>query len=95
MTTYTDSRKSKGKFGLQRSTRGAIAVASIAVMLAGCGGSDDEPDPYEARGESIPASAGSSPASFVSYLAGLPASDTDEPLVLEGFTAPADDTSEL
>ena len=95
MTTYTDSRKSNGKGKLQRSTLGAIAVASIALMLSGCGGGDDAPDPYEAKGGPIAAEAGSSSASFVSYIAGLPASDTDEPLVLEGFTAPADDTTEL
>lgn len=92
MTTYTESRKSKGKL---RSTLGVIAVASMALVLAACGGDDDAPDPYEARGETIPASAAASPASFVSYIAGLPASDTDEPLVLEGFTAPVDDTTEL
>jgi hypothetical protein len=92
MTIYTDSRKSKGTL---RSSLGAIALASIAMVLAGCGGGDDAPDPYEAKGETIPASAGASPAEFVSYIAGLPASDTDEPLVLEGFTAPTDDTTEL
>ncbi len=92
MTTYTDIRKSKGK---RSGALGAIAAASIAMVLAGCGGDDHAPDPYEARGEAIPASAAASPGSFVSYIAGLPASDTDEPLVLEGFTAPADDTTEL
>jgi hypothetical protein len=92
MTIYTDSRKSKGTL---RSALGAIAVASIAMVMAGCGGSDDAPDPYEVRGETIPASAASSPASFISYIAGLPASDADEPLVLDGFTAPTDDTTEL
>ncbi len=94
MMTYTDNRESTSK-GKLRTTLGAIAVTSIALALAGCGGNDDAPDPYEARGETIPASAASSPASFVSYIAGLPASDTDEPLVLEGFTAPEDDTTEL
>jgi hypothetical protein len=92
MTIFTDSRNSKGKL---RSSLGAIALASIAMVLAGCGGGNDAPDPYEAKGETISASAGASPASFVSYIAGLPASDTDEPLVLEGFTTPADDTTEL
>ena len=95
MTIYTDARKVMRKFKLQLSTRGAIAVASIALTLAGCGGGDDELDPYEAKGGPIAAEAGSSSASFVSYVAGLPASETDEPLVLEGFTAPTDDTTEL
>ena len=92
MTTYNHSPKSKGKL---RSPLGAIAVASLALTLAGCGGGDDEPDPYEAKGGPIAAEAGSSSASFVSYVAGLPPSETDEPLVLEGFTAPTDDTTEL
>ncbi len=94
MMTYTDVRKSKSK-GKLRTTLGAIAAASIATVLVGCGGDDHAPDPYEARGEAVPTSAAASPASFVSYVAGLQASDTDEPLVLEGFTAPADDTTEL
>jgi hypothetical protein len=93
MTTYANSLQSK--FKLQRSTRGAIAAASVALVLAACGGGDDQPDPYEAKGEPIAAAAGSSSASFVSYVAGLAASENDEPLVLEGFTAPTDDTTEL
>lgn len=95
MTIYTDSPNSKSRIKLQLRTRSAIAAACMALVLAGCGGGDDEPDPYEAKGGPIAAEAGSSSASFVSYVAGLPSSETDEPLVLEGFTAPTDDTTEL
>ena len=89
-TSHHSSRRT-----LRRRLQGGIAVAAIATVLAGCGGSDDGPDPYEAKGEPVPVAAGSSLASFVSYIAGLTASETDEPLVLDGFTPPTDETTEL
>lgn len=91
MTTYIDP----SKVARRRRIRGGIALATISLVLAGCGGFDGGPDPYEAKGEPVPVAAGSSLASFVSYVAGLMNSETDEPLVLEGFTAPTDETTEL
>ena len=65
-----------------------LATAMAAGLLAACGGDDDD------RPTTVPASAGESSANFISYLRDLAPSDTDEPLLLEGFIAPIDDTSE-
>jgi len=66
-----------------------LAAATVAGMLAACGGGDDD-----TPSTTVPASAGASSASFVSYLRGLATNNTAEPLSLDGFVAPVDDTSE-
>ena len=72
-----------------RLARLGLAAAFTAGMLAACGGGDDE-----ASSTTVPASAGESSASFVSYLRGLATNDTDEPLSLDGFLPPVDDISD-
>lgn len=76
-----------------RLARGGLAVAVAAVaagMLAACGGGDDD----DRSSRTVPASAGQSSANFISFLGNLATNDTDEPLSLDGFVAPVDDTSE-
>ncbi len=75
-----------------RYARVGLAAVFAASVLAGCWGGDDDDSTTAAA--TVPASAGESSASFVSYLRDLATNDTDEPLSLEGFTAPTDDTSE-
>lgn len=72
--------------------RGAVLLLAAAA-LAGCGGGD-EPVAPAAEADSVPQSAGASAQSFVDYQKGLAASDTAEPLKLQGFVPPADETSE-
>jgi len=69
--------------------RVGLAVAVAAGILAACGGGDDD-----ASSTTVPASAGESSASFVSFLRGLATNETGEPLALDGFVAPVDDTSD-
>jgi predicted small lipoprotein YifL len=67
-----------------------------ALALAGCGsGDDDDPAPPNA-GTDVPDNAGVSPASFVTFVLGLSASDeSSEPLKLkETFAVPAEETAE-
>lgn len=66
-------------------------VLLAATLLVGCGGGDDD-DSSQTRG--IPGSASVSASGFTDFLRGLSSSETDEPLSLEGFTAPVDDTGE-
>jgi hypothetical protein len=72
----------------------AFALLSATLTLvAGCGGSDDGPLP-PAVGNTVPASALASPAAFTSYVGGLPADDSVEPLDLDGVMPPVSDTDE-
>lgn len=73
-----------------RLARLGLAAVVATGMLVACGGGDDE----DASRTTVPASAGESSASFVSFLRGLASSDTSEPLSLEGFIVPVDDTSD-
>ena len=70
---------------------GALVLTS-AVLLVGCGGGND--DDGSNGGTSVPGSAFDSSGNFIDYLKTLAANDTSEPLTLEGFTAPVDDTSD-
>ncbi len=76
----------------RRYARLGLAAAFAAALLAGCWGDDDDGD--AAATTAVPGSAFVSSDSFISYLRGLAANDTDEPLSLDGMTAPADETSE-
>lgn len=73
---------------------GWIGAAGLlaATLLGACGGRDDSDD-NNAPG-TVPAAAAGSSLAFTDFLRGLATSDTDEPLSLEGFTAPVDDTGE-
>ena len=70
---------------------GALVLTS-AVLLVGCGGGND--DDGTNGGTSVPGSAFESSGNFLAYLKTLAANDPGEPLTLEGFTAPVDDSSE-
>jgi len=75
-------------------TAGAMAAA---LALAGCFGDDDDDTVTPPVGSTeVPASAGVSTASFISFLMGLSATDeTSEPLSIpDTFAVPADETSE-
>ena len=77
---------------IPRFVRLRIAAALAVGVLAGCWDGGDGDDNTAAA--TVPASAGESSASFVSFLRDLPNDDSAEPLSLEGFTAPIDDTAE-
>ena len=72
-------------------------AAGSALALAGCFGDDNNetPGPPQAPAE-VPASAGVSVASFVSYILSLsPTDESSEPLVItSAFAVPADEASE-
>jgi hypothetical protein len=65
-----------------------------AVLLVGCGGSDDDAAPPVTQ--EVPAAASTSVTSFIAYLVALVASDADalEPVDVSAVTPPADDAAE-
>jgi ABC-type glycerol-3-phosphate transport system substrate-binding protein len=71
-----------------------VLLASLA--LAACGGGDDHGDATgtaDGPGQ-VPASATVSATAFSAYVAGLPPSDSAEPLTLTGLVPPVSDTDE-
>ena len=76
----------------------SLTLALLAALaLSACGGSDesnaDVPVVANDSGQ-VPASATASAAAFSTYAAGLLASDSTEPMALEGMTPPVSDTDE-
>ena len=79
---------------IQRKFLTATAIASV-LTLAGCWGDDDDDNGAPVVSE-VPASAGVSSATFVSYLLSLAGNDeTSEPLTItDTFAVPADESAE-
>ena len=74
--------------------RKSLTLAAVTAALAACGGSGGgEPEPPAAVLE-VPASAGANVASFVGYLAALPAEDQREALGVDAVVAPTSETDE-
>ncbi|HYN58378.1 MAG TPA: hypothetical protein VET87_02355 [Rubrivivax sp.] len=75
----------------------SLTLALLATLaLAACGGNDDDADQATVADNpgQVPASATGSAAAFSAYVAGLPASDSAEPLALTGLVPPVSDTDE-
>ncbi len=73
--------------------RAALALSLASLLLAGCGGRDDEAaPPVDER--AVPASALVSAESFSRYAAARPADDRAEPLEVEGLAPPTSETAE-
>jgi hypothetical protein len=75
----------------------SLSLALLAALaLAACGGSDDDaPTAVVADNPGqVPTSATASAAAFSAYVAGLPASDSADPLALTGLVPPVSDTDE-
>jgi hypothetical protein len=74
----------------------AYATALAAgLLLAACGGGGGSPEPAPApSANDVPSSATASPTAFVNWTAELPASDTKEPLKIEGAMPPTSETDE-
>lgn len=72
-----------------------LGAASLALLLAGCGGDDGGAPvvPPQALSE-VPDSALSSPQAFVQFVGSLPASDTTEALRVKDAAAPGSDTDD-
>jgi len=70
-----------------------LALAAGALVLMGCGGSDDTPPPATAQ---VPASASQTAGGFIAYLQALIVSAADmlEPVDVSTVTPPTDDASE-
>jgi type IV pilus biogenesis protein CpaD/CtpE len=70
-----------------------LVVATLA--LAACGGNDSSHGAAlaDTPGQ-VPASATGSAAAFSAYVAGLPASESAEPLTLTGLVLPVSDADE-
>lgn len=85
-----------------------IALAAgltAALVLSGCGGGSDGPStPVGGAGTgngtsvtatSVPDSAGNSVTTFLAFLVAMASSETSDPLTMSnGFTVPADETSD-
>lgn len=74
------------------------AIALFALAACGGGGGGDQvaagPAPAAAASDAVPASAGASVESFVTYQRGLAPEDATEPKLIGSFQAPGDDRSE-
>ena len=72
-----------------------VSGLAVALTLTGCFDGDDD-DVVTPVSTEVPASAGVSGATFISFLLGLSGSDeTSEPLTLmDTFAVPADEASE-
>lgn len=72
---------------------GLVAVASAALLVAGCGGDDFQAPPATSE---VPAGASQSVTGFIDYLKLLVASSADglEPVDTSAVTPPTDETSE-
>lgn len=78
---------SKSRLGL------TVLVLAAASLAGGCWDDDDEV--IEPPITAVPASAGASIAAYVAFIRALAIGDeTSEPLELNSFTAPVDETSE-
>lgn len=77
----------------------AAAACALAVALGACGSSDDGDEPPAPApappppASEVPASA-STVAGFVAFLVSLASSETAEPVVLQTYQPPVDDTGE-
>ncbi len=69
-----------------------MLMTMAAVVLAGCGGSDDPPLVPESR--SVPTSATASPAAYADYVGSRPVEDALEPLLVKGVVPPTTDEDE-
>ncbi len=77
------------------SLRPLVLVCVATLALAACGGNDgDDPVSMADDPGQVPASATGSATAFSAYVAGLPASDSAEPLTLTGLVPPVSDTDE-
>jgi hypothetical protein len=75
----------------------SLTLALLATLaLAACGGNDDDADQANVADNpgQVPTSATGSATAFSAYVAGLPASDSAEPLALTGLVPPVSDTDE-
>ena len=75
----------------------ALAVAGASALMAGCGGgSGDAPAPTPApqATSDVPQDAIASTDAFVAWAEAQPASDTAEPLKVQGTLPPTSDTEE-
>jgi hypothetical protein len=71
------------------------AMATAAVLLAACGGSDDEPAPAAEDPTVVPASVSGSVAAWFNFAKALVASDTSEALAMTNInTLPTTETDE-
>jgi hypothetical protein len=72
-----------------------LAGLTVALSLAGCGGSSNDSS-VASNGTSVPDSAGTSGAAFVSFMATMSVTDeTSEPLTInDSLAVPPDDQSE-
>lgn len=82
---------------------GRCLVLSTGLLLAACGGGGgDEPGTAAAGaevapstdGNTVPVTALGTPEALVSYIAGLPADDAQEPLSVSAVVPPVSDTDE-
>jgi ABC-type glycerol-3-phosphate transport system substrate-binding protein len=69
------------------------AALAAALLLAACGGGSPEPAPPPS-GNDVPSAATASPTAFVTWTGEIPASDTREPLRVEGAMPPTSETEE-
>jgi hypothetical protein len=76
-----------------------LAALMVSAAVTGCWTDDDDeaPPPTGTVAVPVPDSAGTSSASFVSFLMGLAASDeTSEPYTIpDSFAVPADETADV
>jgi hypothetical protein len=73
----------------------AAAMASAAMLLGACGGSDDEPAPVAEDPTVVPTSATASVTAWVNFAKALMSSDSAEALALSNIsTLPVSDTDE-
>jgi hypothetical protein len=73
------------------------SMTLVLGLLAGCGGSHDDPviiEPPVQAPKTVPASATASSLALSSYVAGLPKDDSGEALELEGVQLPSSETDE-
>jgi len=70
------------------------AALAAALMLAACGGGGGSQPAPPPSGNDVPSSATASPTAFVNWTAEIPASDTKDPLKVEGAVPPTTETEE-
>lgn len=73
--------------------RPLVLVSMATLALAACGGRNEDDGMADQPGQ-VPASVTGSVAAYTAYVGGLPASDSDEPLTLNGLLPPASDSDE-
>ncbi len=77
-----------------RSLAPVVLAALAALAVSACGGNDDEVYLSPLDPTMIPSSALANATAFSNYLASLPASDSDDPLVVSAVLVPTSDTDE-